>query len=143
MNIVSEEDIAKRVKKEQHRVKLDLKRKLERREERRQEKIAKASKKRKGGSFSHGDSKRAKTEESNGQTNGAEQWNPDALSGDAARKDKFLRLLGAGKSNGAGSSNKVSADVDLEKVQNDLERQFDAGVRMKHEQGGKRRGLGA
>lgn len=220
MNIVSEEDIAKRVKKEQHRVKLDLKRKakfekniaegnprtlaaigilkrnrkrddetpeeklerrakraekkamiearradpaeqerrarlkegcaakkeakkLERREERRQEKIAKASKKRKGGSFSNGDSKRAKTEESNGQTNGAEQWNPDALSGDAARKDKFLRLLGAGKSNGASSSNKVSADVDLEKVQNDLERQFDAGVRMKHEQGGKRRGLGA
>ncbi|TVY14227.1 hypothetical protein LARI1_G006097 [Lachnellula arida] len=220
MNIVSEEDIAKRVKKEQHRVKLDLKRKaklekniaegnpktlaavgilkrnrkrddetieeklerrakraekkamiearradpaeqerrarlkagyaikkeakkLEKREARRLEKIAKASKKRKGGSFSHGDSKRAKTEESNGHTTGAEQWNPDALSGDAARKDKFMRLLGAGKTNGAGSSHKVSAEVDLEKVQNDLERQFDAGVRMKHEQGGKRRGLGA
>jgi hypothetical protein len=65
------------------------------------------------------------------------------LSGDAARKDKFLRLLGAGKANGEGSSKKVKAEVDLEKVQNNLERQFDAGVKMKHEGGGKRRGLGA
>lgn len=220
MNIVTEEDIANRVKKEQHRVKLDLRRqeklqkrieegdvrtlqavgllkrnrkrddetpeekaerrakraakkamiearkadpeeqarraklkegyaakkeakKAEKRKARRLEKIAKAEKKRKRSSFTRGDSaKRVKTE--NGD---AQQWNPDALSGDAARKDKFLRLLGAGKSNGngEGSSGKggQKKEVDLEKVQNDLERQFEAGVKMKHEGGAKRRGLGA
>ncbi|KAH8650839.1 small acidic protein family-domain-containing protein [Tricladium varicosporioides] len=77
----------------------------------------------------------------------AEQWNPDALTGDAARKNKFLRLLGAGKTNISstagmkkGNGNKT---LDVEKVQSELERQYEMGMKMKHDGGGKRRGLGA
>ena len=77
----------------------------------------------------------------------AEQWNPDALTGDAARKQKFLRLLGAGKTNAAatdGAKHKSSAKVeDITKVQSELERQYEAGMKMKHDGGAKRRGLGA
>ncbi len=75
----------------------------------------------------------------------ADQWNPDALNGGAARKDKFLRLLGAGKVNGVEkAAKKVKREhVDLKQIENELERQFDTGVRMKHDGKGKRRGLGA
>lgn len=78
----------------------------------------------------------------------AEQWNPDALSGDAARKSKFLRLLGAGKNGGAAGSAKPTrssgaASNDIEKVQSELERQFEAGIRLKHGGHSKRMGLGA
>ncbi|KAH7409060.1 small acidic protein family-domain-containing protein [Cadophora sp. MPI-SDFR-AT-0126] len=81
-----------------------------------------------------------------GPAHGAEQWNPDALTGDAARRNKFLRLLGAGK----GSSKGVEKDkkdkdngVNIKKIQEELERQFEAGVKMKHDGGSKKRGLGA
>lgn len=81
-------------------------------------------------------------------SHGAEQWNPDALTGDAARKNKFLRLLGAGK---GGSKEKEKKDkkivkkpgVNIEKIQAELERQFEAGASRKHDGGGKKRGLGA
>lgn len=77
----------------------------------------------------------------------AAQWNPEALTGEAARKDKFLRLLGAGKANAKaadGAKHKSSAKIaDISKVQSDLERQYEAGMKMKHDGGGKRRGLGA
>ena len=77
----------------------------------------------------------------------AAQWNPDALTGEAARKDKFLRLLGAGKANaaadGGAKQKSVVKAVDILKMQNDLERQYEAGIKMKHDGGGKRRGLGA
>ncbi|KAH6672854.1 small acidic protein family-domain-containing protein [Halenospora varia] len=77
----------------------------------------------------------------------AEQWNPDALTGDAARKDKFLRLLGAGKNNVNSSAGTKrgngSKALDVEKVQSELERQYEMGMKMKHDGGGKRRGLGA
>ncbi|PVH78268.1 hypothetical protein DL98DRAFT_256960 [Cadophora sp. DSE1049] len=79
-------------------------------------------------------------------TNGAEQWNPDALTGDAARKDKFLRLLGAGKGSSKGvekDKKKKDTGVDIIKIQEELERQFEAGVKMKHDGGSKKRGLGA
>jgi len=81
-------------------------------------------------------------------TASAEQWNPDALSGDAARKSKFLRLLGAGKNAGAAASAKPArstgrAGNDIEKVQSELERQFEAGIRLKHGGHTKRMGLGA
>ncbi|KAG4428884.1 hypothetical protein IFR05_015633 [Cadophora sp. M221] len=80
-------------------------------------------------------------------SHGAEQWNPDALTGDAARKDKFLRLLGAGKGANKGGEkekkNKKDASVDIVKIQEELERQFQAGVKMKHDGGSKKRGLGA
>ncbi|KAK2629980.1 hypothetical protein QTJ16_000800 [Diplocarpon rosae] len=84
---------------------------------------------------------------------GAEQWNPDKLTGDAARKDKFRRLLGAGKvaSKEGEKSNKEKKEmkgknqpaVDIDKITLDLERQFEAGNKMKHDGGRKRRGLGA
>jgi hypothetical protein len=77
----------------------------------------------------------------------AAQRNPEALTGEAARKEKFLRLLGAGKAKAApddGTKHKSSAtEVDIRKVQSDLERQYEAGMKMKHDGGGKRRGLGA
>jgi hypothetical protein len=81
----------------------------------------------------------------------AAQWNPDALSGDAERKTKFLRLLGGGKAAVAGDSNGVSVvgggkkskKGEIEKVQGELERQYEMGMKMKHDGGGKRRGLGA
>ena len=81
-------------------------------------------------------------------TASAEQWNPDALSGDAARKSKFLRLLGAGKSAGSDASTKPArssggASADIQRVESELERQFEAGIRMKHGGQSKRMGLGA
>lgn len=74
----------------------------------------------------------------------ADQWNPDALTGDSARKNKFLRLLGAGKGSGIGSApkKKQTSDQDIQKVESELERQFAAGIRMKHGGMGKRTGLG-
>ncbi|KAG0645218.1 hypothetical protein D0Z07_9034 [Hyphodiscus hymeniophilus] len=94
------------------------------------------------------DSYYSKTREegANGSSSAA-QWNPDALTGEAARKDKFLRLLGAGKANAAagdGAKHKSTAKaIDISKVQSDLERQYETGMKMKHDGGGKRRGLGA
>ena len=76
---------------------------------------------------------------------GGEQWNIDALKGDAARKDKFLRLLGAGKGNSVEKPAKKAKTkgVDTIQVEDELERQFEAGIRMKHNGQAKRRGLGA
>lgn len=76
--------------------------------------------------------KQSKTEEPAATI--AEQWNPDALTGDAVRKEKFLRLLGAGKSNGVEATSKyksTSKATDLERVQNELEQQFEAGLKLK------------
>ncbi|KAI9046564.1 hypothetical protein LZ554_009309 [Drepanopeziza brunnea f. sp. 'monogermtubi'] len=84
----------------------------------------------------------------NKPSHGAEQWHPEALSGDAARKDKFLRLLGAGKEASKetekdGKKSTKRPEVDIDKIAADLERQFEAGTKMKHDGGGKRRGLGS
>ena len=75
----------------------------------------------------------------------SENWNTDALEGDNARKQKFLRLLGAGKAKGDGAQqNKPSKkSTDISKVQSDLEKQYEAGMKLKHDGGSKRRGLGA
>ncbi|KAH9210343.1 hypothetical protein DL95DRAFT_448869 [Leptodontidium sp. 2 PMI_412] len=85
-----------------------------------------------------------------GPSHRAEQWHSDALTGDAARKDKFLRLLGAGKGASKGGDKdrkdekkRKDASVDIVKIQEELERQFQAGVKMKHDGGSKKRGLGA
>jgi hypothetical protein len=77
-----------------------------------------------------------------------DKWNPDALNGDAARKDKFLRLLGGSKVNGSNAEKpaktvKVKAKLArLVQIENELERQFEAGIRMKHD-GQRKKGLGA
>jgi hypothetical protein len=77
----------------------------------------------------------------------ASQWNPDALTGEAARKDKFLRLLGAGKASAKAPDamryKSTAKAVDISKVESELERQYEAGMKMKHDGGGKRKGLGA
>ncbi|KAI9814756.1 MAG: hypothetical protein M1827_003022 [Pycnora praestabilis] len=79
-------------------------------------------------------------------TGTAVNWNSEALSGDAARKEKLLRLLGVAKpqlghqtlcTNGSTSSSLN----DLSRRDADLEKQYDAGLRLK--QDGKRKGLGA
>lgn len=76
------------------------------------------------------------------------QWNPDALNGDTIRKDKFLRLLGGSKVNG-NTAEKPSKKVEVKsklaglwQMENELERQFEAGIRMKHD-GQRKKGLGA
>ncbi|KAG9243618.1 small acidic protein family-domain-containing protein [Calycina marina] len=74
-----------------------------------------------------------------------EKWNTEALTGDQARKQKFLRLLGAGKFNSDASKHSTSSKkfTDISKVQIDLEKQYEAGMMLKHNSGSKRRGLGA
>ncbi len=77
---------------------------------------------------------------------GGEQWNVSALEGDSKRKQKFLRLLGGGKANGVANSGQIaltSSKADIAKMQSDLERQFDIGMKMKQEGHSHRRGLGA
>ncbi|KAI1429434.1 small acidic protein family-domain-containing protein [Xylaria sp. FL1777] len=84
--------------------------------------------------------------EGEANTNGGEQWNVSALEGDSKRKQKFLRLLGGGKVNGVANSDQItstSSKADIAKVQSDLERQFDVGMKMKQEGHSHRRGLGA
>lgn len=80
---------------------------------------------------------------------GVEQWNVTALEGGDARRRKFLRLLGAKKANGAsvdaqtGSVPASAPTRDIASIQNNLERQFETGMRRKDETGGRKRGLGA
>lgn len=85
--------------------------------------------------------------EGGASTNGGEQWNVEALEGDTKRKEKFLRLLGGKKPNGEATTNGYNASStsrsNITQVQNDLERQFDTGMRMKHDGQGHKRGLGA
>jgi len=78
-------------------------------------------------------------------TSVAEQWNPDALTGDAARQEKFLRLLGAKKPGAISSkSSKSSKKIeDVAKIEMDLEKQYEAGIKHKHGSGSKHMGLGA
>ncbi|SPQ21667.1 2b0725d7-f148-464c-b5d4-52238acf0055 [Thermothielavioides terrestris] len=78
-----------------------------------------------------------------------ERWNVQGLDGGAKRQDKFMRLLG-GKKHGtaapaAGGEAKEGSRkrFDIGQVSQELEKQFDAGIRMKFGGGGQRRGLGA
>lgn len=76
-----------------------------------------------------------------------EAWNIKKLSGGAARQAKFGRLLGGKKGSStamSGSSTTSPHDhLDATKAEAEIQRQFEAGMRMKHDGGGKRRGLGA
>ena len=73
----------------------------------------------------------------------AEQWNVGELDGGAERQDKFLRLLGGKKgkaTNGAPKAAKGKSDST--KAEEEIQRQFEAGIKMKNESSGHRRGLG-
>ncbi|KAI3323084.1 hypothetical protein HD806DRAFT_497867 [Xylariaceae sp. AK1471] len=86
------------------------------------------------------------TTEAVDNTDGGEQWNVSALDGDDKRKQKFLRLLGAKKSNGVssdGHTTSTPSKADIAKMQSDLERQFDVGMKMKEAGQSRRKGLGA
>lgn len=74
----------------------------------------------------------------------AEQWHVDALEGGTDRQAKFLRLLG-GKKAGApvAASQGTKGTSDPTKAEADIQKQFEAGMKMKNETGSKRRGLGA
>ncbi|KAE8442451.1 hypothetical protein EG329_003352 [Mollisiaceae sp. DMI_Dod_QoI] len=133
---------------------------LARKEERKRRKLQESNDEKLDRQIAEREAKMKVETERNGRNaihNGAEHWNPDALAGDSARKDKFLRLLGAGK-NGVDQSTadqlvkkakkeKRSKDKnsfeEISKVQTELERQYEAGMKMKHDGGSKKRGLGA
>jgi len=83
-----------------------------------------------------------------------ERWHVRNLEGGAARQEKFLKLLGGKKAKAASTSGETKANdsaptaasrdrLHMGHVAEDLEKQFQAGVRMKFEQSGQRRGLGA
>ncbi|OBS18664.1 hypothetical protein FPOA_10391 [Fusarium poae] len=83
------------------------------------------------------------SEESAAQT---EQWQVDGLEGGSARQAKFLRLLGgkkAGAAAPAAHSSATKGTSDSTKAEADIQKQFEAGMKMKNEAGSKRRGLGA
>ena len=71
-------------------------------------------------------------------------WNSEALDGNEERKDKFLRLLGAGKNglrNGVNGAKSTEGISDISHREMELERQFEAGRHLKASS--KKRGLGA
>jgi hypothetical protein len=74
-----------------------------------------------------------------------EKWNVGGLEGGSQRQSKFARLLGAKKQGIAvePATGSASSKPGLDRVTNDLEKQFEYGRRMKHESGGQKRGLGA
>ena len=91
-----------------------------------------------------------------------QQWNTMHLSGGPERQDKFARLLGAKKEEKQLSPEDEAKEkkklkkrareaekaeeakaAELAKVQRDLEMQYEAGMKLKHDGGSKRRGLGA
>lgn len=76
----------------------------------------------------------------------AEKWNVGELEGGSARQDKFMRLLGGKKSGVAApgkSGHKPKEQSTSTKAEADIQRQFEAGMKMKAEGAAKRRGLGA
>jgi hypothetical protein len=78
------------------------------------------------------------------QSTNATKWNAAELSGGDARQSKFMRLLGAGKPGDAAVPVKPSSSGSSIKTrEQELEKQFNAGLKMAHEPNAKRRGLGA
>lgn len=81
-------------------------------------------------------------------SNAADKWNVNALGGGSERQNKFMKLLGGGKasisaSQGSQNSVEIRSKSDVRRVQDDLQKQYEAGMRMKFENGGQRKGLGA
>lgn len=72
------------------------------------------------------------------------RWNVHSLGGDDARREKLLRLLGASSSGKATSHPTTTTGAqkadDISKVNVELEKQYKAGMRIKHE--ARKKGLG-
>ncbi|KAK3327562.1 small acidic protein family-domain-containing protein [Cercophora scortea] len=74
----------------------------------------------------------------------SERWSVNELGGGESRQDKFMRLLGGKKAGAAATvGGPARPKLDSNHVAKELEQQFEAGVRMKYELGGQKRGLGA
>jgi hypothetical protein len=109
--------------------------------EKRDKKAEKAEKKRKRAAESESKPKANDSEEPAAQ---AEKWQVDDLEGGSARQAKFLRLLGGKKAGAtAPAAHGSKGTSDSTKAEADIQRQFEAGMKMKNEGGSKRRGLGA
>jgi hypothetical protein len=77
------------------------------------------------------------------------KWNAIELAGGDERQNKYLRLLGAGKAGtlttaAATITTKMNGSgVPIKARDQELEKQFNVGLKMTTEANGKRRGLGA
>ena len=73
------------------------------------------------------------------------RWNVQSLSWDDARRDKFMRLLGAASSGKATPHAPTENDAlrvsDISIINSELERQYEASMRIKYD--GKKKGLGS
>lgn len=87
---------------------------------------------------------RSKESRSSEDQDNISRWNLQSLSGDDARREKFLRLLGASSSGKATTHPTTTTGAqkadDMLKVNVELEKQYEAGMRIRHE--GKKKGLG-
>jgi len=111
--------------------------------DKKEKKDKKAEKKRKRAAESESEPK-SKTKESEEPAAQAEKWQVDDLEGGSARQAKFLRLLGGKKAGATAPATHGSKGTsDSTKAEADIQRQFEAGMKMKNEGGSKRRGLGA
>ena len=71
------------------------------------------------------------------------KWNAAELAGGDERQSKFLRLLGAKNVKDIVAAGKPPASTSIKQRDQELEKQFNQGIKMKNEPNGKRRGLGA
>ncbi len=86
--------------------------------------------------------------EAPGARGAADNWNVSALEGGAQRQNKFMKLLGGGKAAASTASGTQKWGVgstkdDVRRQQEEIQRQYDAGMRLKFEGQGQRKGLGA
>jgi hypothetical protein len=75
-----------------------------------------------------------------------EQWHVGDLKGGEQRQKKFLRLLGAGRDETEtlpGARPVSQSHLSMDKVEHDLQKQYDAGLKIKRDGQGQRKGLGA
>jgi hypothetical protein len=114
-------------------------RKTDKKEKKAKSKEKKDKKKSKKSSCSDDDVKAT----ANTSSGNAENWNVTELDGGSTRQSKFLRLLG-GKKQGVNLSAPATTNDKLSSVraEADIQRQFEAGMKMKNEGGSHRRGLG-
>lgn len=139
----SEDDKVTKKKAKKEKKSKDKKEKKERKKAKKQKKKSKA----KDTDSSSSDSDSDSDDEDEGkaaETNKPESWHVTDLDGGSARQSKFLRLLGGKKQGmsvptGAGAAKTAS---DSTRAEADIRRQFEEGMKIKHDGGSHRRGLG-
>lgn len=86
--------------------------------------------------------------ESQAPATDVDRWNIQALDGGKARQNKFLRLMGGKKAGvvetSASSSRKDNKKIaEIKQREEELEKQFNSGMRAKHSSGNGKKGLGS